>query len=1064
MSVVLGVAAAPVMADHGEPFGSGFGVTSAVGPAWPSSTAWWAGTCDLEAGSTSNGGVGTPPPVVGHCIDTGQPYVPIGEDPVPPRDTVWEPGDEPAWRLDPVTQAGSHPDATGTFWLNRFPDIFGGTAVSGDGDTRTIIAKLPPGIVGNPNAVPRCPSEALRTTPPSCHPMTQVGVATIAVGRLDAEAVQQSVFPVWNVEPRDGKTAELLVSPSAEPVERANIPLVAKARTDGDYGIDVLAVDVPGGVPLLGQAITIWGVPWAAEHDAFRAPQNYDGHVPSIGGAGRGGMPEAGLPDPQGAQAVSYDRSWGAIRPFVTLPTECDPVLPETTLQLMSWQNPTDVKTYDAPADEAVDGCADVDFPMSFDLQPDSSAADSATGLAADIDLPQNNDAPIDVPEEGATPAEVAQYVSDATAHWKHPDGRGRAVAHLDKAVVTLPEGVSVNPSGATGLAGCSDAQIGLVQQGSPSVFNDEDPFDGAGAECPAGSRIGTAKVFTPLLPGADESEDVNLSGEVVLGMPKSTDPQSGEMFRLFVVVRNKQRGLVAKIYGSAKANPATGQLTATFDKNPRVPFDRMELRMKGGQRGVLATQRRCGSTDWAALFTPWTAAHGGGGLPVSDGGTFTTSSNCGNGFSPTMKAGIDDRRGGAMGGTFSFRFARSDGEQWFHSLTARLPKGLLAAVRDVPLCTNAQAAAAACPLASRIGQVDAGAGSGTPFFLEKKGSVFLTEGYKGAPYGLSVQVPVEAGPFTGAFALSTVVVRQALHVDPDDASVTAVSDPFPQIWHGIPLRVREVTVTVDRPGFMRNPTDCSEKQIGATIVSTDGATANLSSPFQVSGCRALAFKPKVAMRLIGRNQRTTGKHPRLRVTVTQKSAESGITRAEAWLPKSLALDPRNTSDPKMLCSYEGGLAGDCPAATTIGFARAESPLLKRPLSGPVHLVQGIRFSSTGNRIRTLPTLLVKLRGEVTLNLRGTSDTKRGFLISTFDAVPDAPVSSFGMRINGGKKGILAVTRTRTRPRISICDGPQVTRLDFDGHNGRRSDIDVTMKAPCAKKKAKGGKARSKRR
>ncbi len=662
--------------------------------------------------------------------------------------------------------------------------------------------------------------------------------------------------------------------------------------------------------------------------------------------------------------------------------------------------------------------------------------------------MPQNNEPPQPTPAADADEPTVDAYVDAATAHWGSQAGYARA--HLDKAVLTLPLGLSVNPAGAAGLEGCSDARVGVTDATSiPMIFDDEDPLDGTGTECLPGSVIGTVSVRTPLL-------DERLEGQLVLGTPKSTDPESGQMFRMFIVVRSRERGLIAKIGGSAVADPATGQLTATFAKNPRLPFDLMSWRIQGGDRGLLAMPQRCGSVGWSSVLTPWTAAHSAGGAPTSDGGDFVANANCGFGFAPRMTAGTSSQSAGG-GGTFSLRFSREDGEQWIREVTATMPRGFSASLRGVPVCGSAAAAAGACPAESRIGWVDAGAGSGTPYFLEKKGTVYLTEGYKGAPYGLSVVVPVEAGPFRGELALSPIVVRQALHIDRSNAQVTAISDPLPVIHHGIPLRGREVTVHVDRPGFVRNPTGCSERQTTVRFGSPEGAQSTAVDRFQVAGCRALAFRPKLRMRLTGRRQTRTGRHPGIKATLNQPAGEAGIQRVEVRLPGSLAFDPENAGG---LCEYEQGTAPDlenrCPKASIVGRARAVSPLLNRPLQGDVYFVKNVRIDPrTGNRIRTLPMIVVALRGEIAINLRGRSDTtKKGRLVSTFADVPDAPVTRFDIRIDGGKRGIIAVTRTR-RARIDICKGRHTAAVDIDGHNGRRADQDVRMTTPCPAKKKK---------
>ena len=647
---------------------------------------------------------------------------------------------------------------------------------------------------------------------------------------------------------------------------------------------------------------------------------------------------------------------------------------------------------------------------------------------------------------------EIDGYVAAAAAHWK--SDTGLATSQLDKSVVSLPEGFSVNPSVASGLSGCSDEGVGVREQGSPPLFNNGDPFDGDpsdGAECPLASIIGDVEVDVPLL-------DEPLLGKVVLGNPKSTDPASGEMLRMFIVIKDDDRGLIAKVYGSATADPNTGKLTATFDKNPRVPFENLHIDFKQGPRGVLATPERCGDAAWSSVFSPWTAAHDAGGVEVPVGGGLATDQNCAFGFSPTLLAGMD-RRQGRTHGTFAFQFARRDGEQRLSGVTAKLPPGLLASVKGLigpDLCSDAQAAAGACPASSRIGTVDAKAGAGNPFVLEQKGEAFLTEGYKGAPYGLMVKVRAIAGPFRDQFELSPIVVRQAVHVDRRTAEVTAVSDPFPQIWHGVPLRVREITVLVDRPDFMLNPSSCAPKQVAADIVSAQGTVANATNAFQASDCARLRFKPKLKLALKGKRQTRTGRHPAIKAQVNQTGiGEAGIEKARVVLPKSLALDVNNA---QALCEFADGTKPDlenhCPKGSIVGRARATSPLLNEPLVGNVYFVKNVRIDkNTGNEIRTLPMIIVALRGEIAVNLWGeSSTTKAGRLVNTFAKVPDAPVNRFNLNITGGRNGILAVTRTR-RSRINICKSKQIAIAELDGHNGRHHDRNIHINTPCKTKK-----------
>ena len=1057
---LLAVAASGAHAAVGERFSFAeqtdpdTGTSAAAFPAGPDARAFWAGVCDMSAGVAA---VGTPTSPAAHCIDhpfpplfPGSTFIlgPVGplSPGLPP--TASQPDGwgifgtpVPSWRLADVTAAGAHPDGSTSFWFSRSNEDAvgaGGGNRSPDGAPRNITVKLPAGVVGNPNAVPKCPSEAIQSIPTTCPPQTQVGVSSITVG------VFNMVSPVYNVEPREGRTAELMVSGAGIRTGiNTNVPVTAAARTDGDFGVDAMAVQVPPGLALHGQSFTLWGTPWARSHDVYRTIAGYCGGEVILGMQATGlagGTANGCSQEPQ-----SYDPSWGPIRPFLTTQTECSPTQPATTIVADNWH--TGLAASEVSQAPAVTGCGDLPFDPAASFAPTSTNADSASGLSVNIDIPQNND----------PPAAVASNPDDATgapAFWKSP--AGRATAHLDRSVVTLPEGMSVNPSAAAGLEACSDAEMGVTQVGNPYLFNNAEPG------CPDGSRIGTVSATTPLLEGSP-----NLTGDVVLGSPQTTNPQGvadgRRMFRLFLIHRNPERGLLAKVYGSAVADPHTGRLTATFDKNPRVPVENIRVEFKGRDRGVFAMPQTCGPRSTAAAFSPWTAAHNAGGQPRSVDSPFTVGGDCSFGFSPSLQAGMDTQAARSSG-SFSFRFSRRDGEQWLHGLTTTLPKGLLASVRDVPLCSNQAANAGNCPAGSQIGVVDAKAGSGDPFVLEEKGEVFLTDGYKGGQYGLAVKIRPVAGPFRGAMELTPIIVRQAIHVDRTTAQVTATSDPFPLIHHGVPLRVREVTVLVNRGGFMLNPSDCAAKQVAATITSDRGTNANLSNAFQATGCAALAFKPKLALRLTGRKQVKTGKHPGIRAVVTQRGVpEAGIEKAQVRLPKSLALDVDNA---QALCEYDQGTRPDlenhCPKGSIVGRSRAVSPLLNDPLVGNVYFVKNVRRSSSGNLIRTLPMIVVALRGEIAVNLVGESSVNEGQLVNTFDEVPDAPITRFNLNINGGRNGIIAVTRTR-RALINLCATKrQIAEADIDGHNGRRHDTNIRIKTPC--RKANSRRAAAKRR
>jgi hypothetical protein len=436
------------------------------------------------------------------------------------------------------------------------------------------------------------------------------------------------------------------------------------------------------------------------------------------------------------------------------------------------------------------------------------------------------------------------------------------------------------------------------------------------------------------------------------------------------------------------------------------------------------------------------------------------------------------------VAGTFSpfvTRFTRDGGKE-LGRINLTLPKGMLASLKDVAVCTSSQLATAsgksgaasqaagACPADSQIGTTTVGAGSGsTPFYptlpgTNVTGRVFLTEPHTGSQfplagksqvdYGLAIEVPAVAGPFD----LGTVMVRAAMLMDPETAQITVVSDQMPRILQGIPLDVRDVRVNIDRPKFAITPTSCEELQAKADILAQDGTAVTRSSRFQVGDCSSLKLTPRVAMTLVGRKQTKLGGNPALRVSLRQPGGrQANLRDVKAVLPRTLALDARNSAG-DWLCSFEDGQKATCPASSKIGSATAISPLLKRPLTGPVFFVKNVRRDpGTGNLIRTLPTLLVKLSGEADINVRATSASRKGLLISTFKGLPDAKISTFRMRLRGGDtRGILAVTGQNA----DLCRGTPVTKLSIRGHNGAQRNQSVRMKTPCPKKRKGAGKRR----
>ena len=598
----------------------------------------------------------------------------------------------------------------------------------------------------------------------------------------------------------------------------------------------------------------------------------------------------------------------------------------------------------------------------------------------------------------------------------KSPDGQ--ATANLRNAVVSLPKGVAINPSSAVGLGGCDDASL--------------KPRSTARASCSNNAKIGTAQFDVPVLPRP-------LEGAIYL-----RQPVPGNLFRIVLVADGF--GLHLKIAGEVKADPITGQLTATFVDNPQAPIRKLTLDFEGGSHAALVNPRACGTYTTRGQLTPWSST-----TPVPVDSSFAVDQNCGQEttFAPSLSAGGEDPTAGAYT-PFHLRITRDGNGPAISTIDTKLPLGTLANIKSVPRCAEARAAAGTCGSESQVGRVTVGAGAGiSPVFLPQAGksptAVYLAGPYKGAPFSLSIVVPAQAGPFD----LGTVVTRAGLYVDPVTAQATVKADPLPTILEGIPLNVRDIRVDIDRPGFTFNPTNCDPQAVSGTITSEAGQAVAVSSPYQAVDCDQLDLTPKIALALSGKGQTTDGKHPGVDATLTQAPGQSNLKKVEVALPLSLALDPDNANG---LCEFVDGSkpAPTCPKASIVGSATAVTPILGQPLSGPVYFVKNIRKDpKSGREIRTLPKLVIPLEGEngLKLTLTGTSNVVDDQLVTTFDQIPDAPVSSFKLNIAGGKGGILTVSGT------DICKATQIADQQVEGQNGKQLDTDIYIQTPsCALK------------
>lgn len=857
-------------------------------------------------------------------------------------------------------QAGDHPDLFTGFRFNGDPAHPDGLERPYPwGRVRDVSTELPAGLTGNPQAFPVCRADVFANVlqavvDPSteqCPTDSQVGIARVGLWN-------------FNFAPPDGFLAEPLYnleSPGGDVVARLGFygylyPIFIDIRLDPerDNALTATVVNAPSQEPVTGTDIAVWGVPGAVSHneERFNPLEAVLCSGPCNG------------PVPSGLGQVA----------FMTNPTSCGPA--QVRFAASNYEgfsaNPRSVALPD------ISGCDHVPFEPAMSLAPTSRGADSASGMDVDLTVPQPG---LEAPNLLAS-------------------------AHLKRAVVTLPRGVTLNPSAADGLGGCSEAQVGLVSTGPPR-FNAADP------SCPESSKVGTAKITTPVL--ADPLEGS-------LYVARQGENPFGSFLAGYLVAKGK--GVMVKVAGRFDLDPDTGQITAVFDDNPQQPFSDLQLHFKGGARGVLITPSTCGAYRTHYELTPWS-----GTAPVSGDSPFSIDQGCdAGGFSPGLNAGAANPVAGSHS-PFIASVSREDGEQNVAGIEISPPRGELAKLAGVPVCPPAQAASGACPAASRIGSASVAVGAGTlPLWIPQPGrsptAVYLGGPYKAAPYSLIVDVPAQAGPFD----LGNVVTRAGIHVDPETTRVTVKSDPLPQILEGVPVGYRRVHVELDRPGFALNPTSCRTMTVDSQITSSLGATARPGSRFQLGGCGDLGFGPKLSLVLTGRTNR--GAHPALRALLTMPGHGANIARARVALPHSEFLDQAHI---KTICTRVQFGAEECPAGSVYGHARAITPLLDEPLEGNVYL----RSSS-----HELPDLVADLRGRIHVVLDGRIDSINGGIRTTFASVPDAPVSRFVLMMKGGGKGLLVNS-------TNVCRRTHRARAQFTGQNGKTDDFAPVLRSGC---------------
>jgi hypothetical protein len=927
-----------------------------------------------------------------------------------------------------ATQAAKHPfQLTTTIALNQGADarppqnFTNKPSVNPIALPKDLYFNWPPGLIGNPRAFPQCTDAQFYKGTDSgrsnlCPPASAVGVATVIVNEPSTAEVADLTVPVFNLKPREGEPARFGFN-----VISANAPVVidTAVRAGSDYGVTVQTQGITQTAAFLASEVTIWGVPGALAHNRQRGWACLE--------ESRGGTPEGLLPC-----SATETKSGETPPAFLSLPSSCTGTLPSTVLG-DSWSDPLPSSAFPTLASAslpALSGCNRVPFSASMSIASSASSASSPTGLSASLHVPQ--------------------------AQTLNPNGLAEGA--VKDIAVSLPEGLSVNPAAADGLQACSESLasfIGFTQFVPPNqsaTFTEASPhaLEEADAFCPSAAKVGTAQIKSPVIEGVIE-------GGVYLAAQNQNPFAS--LLALYILAEDKGAGVAVKLAGEVKLSPS-GQISTTFLNSPQAPFEDATLQFFEGQRASLSTPAKCGTYEAHATLAPWS-----GNPPASAQASFAISSGPNGGacpgatlpFAPSLAAGTNALSAGAYA-PLSTTIERGDGQQALKSVQLHTPPGLAGILTGVPLCPEAQANSGTCPQASQIGQSTVAAGVGQDPVVVPGGRVFLTEGYAGAPFGLSITEPVKAGPFDlerdsashSQPACDCLVVRARIEVDPHTAALTVTTDQIPSSVDNIAVQVRKVNVTIDRPSFTFNPSTCNPLAITATIAGYEGALSPLSSPFQAANCQGLKFAPKFSVQTSAHTSKADGAALNVKIAYPPGplGTYSNIQRTKVSLPKELPSRLTTLNKACVAAVFEANPA-NCPKESIVGHATARTPVLPVPLEGNAYFVS--------HAAEAFPDLTLVLKGYgITIDLVGSTQIKKGITTSTFKAVPDAPISSFELSLPQGRFSALTAN-------ASLCAKPLYMPTELAAQNGlvinQQTRIAVSGCAKALTKRQKLAKA-----
>lgn len=891
--------------------------------------------------------------------------------------------------------AGSHPyDVRFRVGLDQ---------IGGQQDLSKLHIQMPPGLLVDPAAPFLCSDTefaAPRSSPfesssagESCSNRSQVGTISVETG---GHTVRR--FGVFNLPPAGGEAARFGASPFGFPLV---FDVHIEEEGEGSYGFSLEAQAIPAGLDLQAIDLTIWGAPWDASHNGER------GNC----------LNELQPGFPWGKCTVGEPLTNKPLA-LLTLPTRCGETL-GFTLSAASWQDAsslaaTAVGTDSGGSQVVPEGCSTLSFKPASEGVLSNEHASSSSGFSFRLRTEDSGFA----------------------------NPRLRTASQPLKAVVHLPPGVTINPSIAVGLGVCTKEQYEAEAAATPE-----------GQGCPNAAKIGDFLVQVPFF--ADQ-----LRGSIYLAQPDepSTHQAGAEnpfdsLFAVYLIAKSADRGFAIKVPGELVPNEADGTVVAVFDQLPQLPYTSLEATFRSGQRAPLVTPSACGMDEVSVEITPQSS----GISPVRSQTQSPVTVGIGNApcpqgtppFAPAVLAGGINSNAGSYT-PYYVRLTRADGEQEITSYSLKLPRGITGALSGITFCPDAAIAAArdasgraelanpSCPASSRVGHTASGYGVGSALAYAE-GGIYLAGPYHGQPLSLVTINPAVIGPFD----LGTIVVRSALSVDPHTAQLqidSGDSDPIPHILRGVPLRLRDIRVYLDRPDFIRNPTSCEPSDLVSTLTgagaglgdSSDDSGATVTERFQLLNCRSLLFRPRLAMRLLGGTHRRA--HPRLRVSLRPKPGQASLKDLEVSMPHSLLLALDHV---RSVCSGAQFAVGRCPASSDYGHAVVKSALFSEPLQGPVLL----RSSS-----HRFPSLVVDLRsGQVRIVLEGEiAAAKSGGVRVAFREIPDAPIEAFVMNFFGGKRGLLVNS-------VDVCVHPPAASVKALGQNNRGRIFTIHLRGDCGK-------------